>query len=130
MKHLLISLFLLSSCTVAKEDMGGSITEYMAKAQNYTRELPKTCASACTYFLYRGCVTTDHTLLFHSPRLLVGGLSVPMPAERFERETVETSKYYPPEIAKAYLEEWRYEFYGYVEITGQQAIDMGARECD
>ena len=125
--RLLVTLVFLTACT--QVDQGGNIQEYMRKAQTYTRELPKVCQSACTMFLYRGCVTPEHELLFHSPRVLVAGaMVIHMTEERREQVSREMSRYYPPEIARKWMDEWSKDWDG-VTITGQEAIDMGARAC-
>ena len=96
-------------------DPGGSILGYAARADDYTGPLPAYCASACTMYLARGCVMPETVLVFH----------LPTPDRPYWRGIM--SDHYPPAIA-----DWFMALpagTGPLEMTGAEAIRLGARGC-
>lgn len=100
-------------------DVGGRISDY--------EDLPPQritgyCASACTMKMLNGCVSPDTTLMFHGPSYY----GFPLSDRDFQYWSLVIARHYPPKIAEWYLSEGRYTR---TTMTGQEAIELGARKC-
>lgn len=118
-----------------RNDVGGSIPARVAeiealRASGEPVRIIDACASACTMYLTlpNTCVMRHARLLFHGPQTQFYGVG--LTKEDFELWSSVVASYYPKEIKEEYLSSWRYTTVGAVEISGSQAIQMGARDCD
>lgn len=113
---------------------GGVISQFsaetdMLKTSGQSATIRGTCKSSCTMFLAVSCVRPDAVLAFHGP----SSYGRPLPPEDFERWARVMSSYYPPEIARWYLDTVRADRAAGVNeihmLTGAEAIEHGARGC-
>ena len=98
-------------------DPGGSIAARVAMVRDGGPvEIAGRCASSCTMHLANGCVTPGAVLVFHGPQTVVG----------FDLWSDVMAWHYPPAIADWFMAQGRY---GQWEMTGADAIRLGAQEC-
>ena len=121
--------------TTIRKDIGGSISERAFEIEELrdsgeSVRITGLCASACTMYLTlpNTCVKRHARLLFHGPQTQFYGVG--LNKEDFDLWSNVVASYYPKEIKEKYLNSWRYTTIGAVEVSGSQAIQMGARDCD
>lgn len=88
-----------------------------------------TCNSACTMYLglSTACFERDAVLGFHGPRLPWG---LPMSRAQFDEVSSLMASYYPPRVAKAFMDRWRHRD-RLRKIRASRLIERGeARPCD
>ncbi|WP_210527767.1 hypothetical protein [Rubellimicrobium arenae] len=115
-------------------DPGGSVALRVIEigaleARQQEKRVRGECLSACTMYLglSTACFDPDAVLGFHGPRLAFG---LRMSAMQFEAISRTMASYYPPRIAKRFLEDWRYSDH-LVRIPAARLIARGeARACD
>jgi hypothetical protein len=115
-------------------DPGGSVALRVVEiglleARSAEKRVAGECLSACTMYLglSTACFEPDAVLGFHGPILAFGPTMSP---RRFEAITATMASYYPPRLARRFLEEWRHsqEFH---RIPARRLIARGeARACD
>ena len=64
---------------------------------------------------------------FHGPSSSIRGL--PLPWSEFERVTEVMASHYPGPLRRWFLHEARMRLEGYYEVSGREAIRLGARAC-
>lgn len=96
-------------------DPGGSILKYAAAADDFTGPLPGYCASACTLYLLNGCLQPQTALIFHLPSV----------DHDYWRNLM--ASHYPPAIAAWFLSLPAGS--PAIEMTGSQAVELGATTC-
>ena len=117
----------------SSRDRGGSVAlraiEIGAlEARQQEKRVSGECLSACTMYLglSTACFEQDAVLGFHGPRL---AFNLPMTGMQFEAITQTMASYYPPRIAKQFLEEWRHSR-SFHRIPASRLIARGeARAC-
>lgn len=111
-------LITLTACTtIIDHDAGGYIAERSAYiAASPSVEIRGYCASACTMHLANGCVHPTATLVFHGP----------ITTDRFDYWSAIMAEHYPPALSDWFMTTGRF---GEYTMTGQEAINMGASEC-
>lgn len=114
-KSALLIIFSLAAC-----DAGGLVEDYIDLPAS---EIRGYCASACTMRLLHGCVYPEAILMFHGP----DHFGMPLPERDFNYWSVIIATHYPYELAEWFLATGRYTA---THFTGQEVIDMGARECN
>ncbi|EYD75784.1 hypothetical protein Rumeso_02566 [Rubellimicrobium mesophilum DSM 19309] len=115
-------------------DSGGSVILRAAEirdleARHEEKRLSGECMSACTMYLglSTACFEPGTILGFHGPRLAYG---LPMPPALFESVSRTMAAYYPPRVARRFMEKWRYSDH-LVRIRADRLIARGeARACD
>lgn len=119
---------------IITNDMGGSLEDRIIEIERMRAigtpvQIVGTCVSACT--LYLGlpstCVMPQARLGFHGPRSTLQG--IPLPRQKYEYFTHVMASYYPGGIRSWFMTDARLVTDTYYEITGRQAIAMGARSC-
>lgn len=118
----------------ATRDPGGSVMMRAAEirdleARGEEKRIAGECMSACTMYLglSTACFEPGTILGFHGPRLAYG---LPMPAAVFDSVSRTMASYYPPRIARKFMEKWRFTE-GMVRIRADRLIARGeARACD
>jgi hypothetical protein len=140
MRRLLLALLLLAACATpgAAEqtpgrDPGGSVVlrvlEIAAlEARGEEKRVTGECLSACTMYLglSTACFERGATLGFHGPTLAFG---VEMTAARFEAITQAMASYYPPRIARLFMDDWRHR-QDFARVPASRLIARGeARAC-
>lgn len=120
---------------VVTHDLGGSVRDRIAQVDMLTARKAEvrilgTCLSACTLLLGvpDACVSPSARLGFHGPSTRTAGL--PLPRADYDRISMQMAALYPQPLRGWFLTEARYITGTYVEITGRDAIAMGARRCD
>jgi hypothetical protein len=124
----------LSPTRSPARDPGGSVVLRAAEirdleARGEEKRISGECMSACTMYLglSTACFEPGTILGFHGPRLAYG---LPMPAPVFDSVSRTMASYYPPRIARRFLDKWRYSDY-LVRIRADRLIARGeARACD
>ena len=115
-------------------DPGGSVVlRAMEIARLEASGTPKriegTCSSACTLYLglSTACFDRDVILGFHGPRLPWG---LPMSKAQFDEVSSFMASYYPPRIARAFMDRWRHRD-RMRWVRASRLIERGeARACD
>ncbi|MBP1805942.1 hypothetical protein [Rubellimicrobium aerolatum] len=115
-------------------DPGGSVAlrvlEIAAlEARGEEKRVAGDCLSACTMYLglSTACFEPDAVLGFHGPRLAWG---LPMTPATFEAVTRTMAAYYPPRIARRFLDDWRHTP-RFARVEASRLIARGeARACD
>lgn len=140
MRRLLLAVLLLAACAspgvaerTPSRDPGGSVAlrglEIAAlEARGEEKRVGGECLSACTMYLglSTACFERGATLGFHGPTLAFG---VEMTQARFEAITQAMASYYPPRIARLFMEDWRHR-QDFVRIPARRLIARGeARAC-
>ena len=113
-KKSILIVSLLAAC-----DPGGRVEDYINLP---AQEIRGYCGSACTMKLLNGCVHPDAILMFHGPDYY----GLPLPTRDFEYWSRVIANHYPPALAEWYMEEGRFVT---TTMSGQDAIDLGARQC-
>lgn len=128
---------LLSACASpefqSRFDGGGYIHEYQERiaeleAAGIVHRVAYACMSSCTLYLglSTACFHREGVLGFHSPYLPDGRV---MSDEQFERFTTDMAHYYPPRIAKWWMEVGRHSK-DIITIPVSELIDRGeVKEC-
>ncbi|TNC50772.1 hypothetical protein FHG66_07280 [Rubellimicrobium rubrum] len=114
-------------------DRGGSVALRVIEigtleARRQEKRVSGECLSACTMYLglSTACFEHDAVLGFHGPRL---AFDLPMTGMQFEAITQTMASYYPPRIARQFLEEWRHSC-SFHRIPASRLIARGeARAC-
>lgn len=113
----LISCALLSACETVPlvtpaRDPGGVLAERMAMVEALRLSgapvhIRGRCLSACTLYLGlpNACLERDATLGFHGPWPVAGRAMSPA---AFEAASERMASYYPPSVARRFIEEWRH----------------------
>ena len=111
-----------------REDAGGSVHNYviavnLAALRGDQVRIAGRCASACTMYLATACVTPRAVLQFHAARDEATG--------RIDRAaTRDMAAYYPAPLRKWFMANAAHlSGNQYAELTGAQAIALGARKC-
>lgn len=119
---------------VIRADIGGDLQQRFTeieqlRVQDVWVRIEGTCVSACTLYLGlpKACVVETARLGFHGPRSRLAGLPLPRPV--FDRLSLQMAHYYPPPLREWFLRKARLVTQDYYELTGAQAIAMGARRC-
>lgn len=119
---------------VITHDLGGALEARMAELAALQRsgqpvEIRGQCSSSCTLYLGlpQTCVQRSATLGFHGPQSDIYGLALP-PAE-FEHWSNVMASHYPPMLRRWFMAEARNVTVGIYQISGSEAIRLGAREC-
>lgn len=125
---LVIYAFVGASCAFGqtiRNDRGGNVVEYMGKmlALKPNARIDGVCASACTIYLARACVTPRARVMFHAAfDERTGRIDADM--------TLRMSKFYTPDLRKWFMANAAHlSGLDYVELSGAQAIALGARGC-
>lgn len=124
----------LSPARTAGHDPGGSIAlramEIGAlEARRQEKRIAGECLSACTMYLglSTACFESGTVLGFHGPRLALG---LSMGPEQFDSLSRTMASYYPPRIARKFMETWRHSD-GMVRIQADRLVARGeARACN
>jgi hypothetical protein len=139
MRRLLLAI-LLAACASpgAAErspgrDPGGSVALRVLEiavleARGEEKRVSGECLSACTMYLglSTACFERGATLGFHGPTLAFG---VEMTAARFEAITQAMASYYPPRIARLFMDDWRHR-QDFARVPASRLIARGeARAC-
>ncbi len=139
MRRLLLAI-LLAACASpgAAErspgrDPGGSVALRVLEiavleARGEEKRVSGECLSACTMYLglSTACFERGATLGFHGPTLAFG---VEMTAARFEAITQAMASYYPPRIARLFMDDWRHR-QDFALVPASRLIARGeARAC-
>lgn len=108
-----------------RHDGGGNVVTYMGRMLTLkpNAKIDGWCASACTIYLAKACVTPRSTLMFHA--------AFDERKKQIDvRMTESMSKFYPEPLREWFMESAAH-LYGnnYVELSGAQVIALGAREC-
>jgi len=108
-----------------RNDGGGNVVAYMGKMLSLKPDakIDGWCASACTIYLAKVCVTPRSRIVFHAAFDEVRGkIDVSM--------TESMAKFYPEPLRKWFMANAAH-LYGndYVELSGAQVIALGARKC-
>ncbi len=114
-------------------DPGGSVALRVIEigaleARRQEKRVSGECLSACTMYLglSTACFDPDAVLGFHGPRLAFG---LAMTSGQFEAITQTMASYYPPRIAKRFLDDWRHSD-RFHRIPAARLIARGeARAC-
>ena len=111
-----------------REDAGGSVHDYviavnLATLRGDQVRIAGRCASACTMYLATACVTPRAVLQFHAARNEATG--------KIDRAvTRDMAAYYPAPLRKWFMANAAHlSGNHYAELTGAQAIALGARKC-
>lgn len=119
---------------IVTNDMGGSLEQRIAEVEQMRAmgtpvRIVGTCVSACTLYLGlpNTCVMPQARLGFHGPSSPLRG--IPLPRQKYEYFTQVMATYYPGRIRSWFMSDARRVTDSYYEITGRQAIAMGARSC-
>ncbi|HVG48251.1 MAG TPA: hypothetical protein VM899_08990 [Rubellimicrobium sp.] len=115
-------------------DPGGSVILRAAEireleARGEEKRIRGECLSACTMYLglSTACFEPGAILGFHGPRLAFG---LPMPPALFDSLSETMASYYPPRIARRFMESWRHSDH-LVRIRADRLVARGeARACD
>ena len=141
MRRLLLAVLLLAACAspgwaerTPGRDPGGSVAlrvlEIAAlEARGEEKRVSGECLSACTMYLglSTACFEPGTILGFHGPRLAFG---LPMPPVLFDSLTETMASYYPPRIARRFMDSWRHSD-RLVRIRADRLVARGeARACD
>jgi len=128
-KSLLVSLVLSSplGAVVIRDDYGGNLRDYEIQLNLYILknervQIAGVCASACTLYVFNGCVRPSARLLFHAPIDEYGVI---------RQEGLEVfKKYYPKDLWTWFMQNAAHlSGNQYAELSGAQAIALGARGC-
>jgi hypothetical protein len=114
-------------------DPGGSVALRVIEigtleARRQEKRVAGECLSACTMYLglSTACFEPDAVLGFHGPRLAFG---LDMSSVQFEAITRTMASYYPPRIARKFMEEWRHSE-RFHRVPASRLIARGeARPC-
>ena len=124
----------LAPARSATHDRGGSVVLRAAEirdleARGEEKRISGECMSACTMYLglSTACFEPGTVLGFHGPRLAYG---LPMPPALFDSISETMASYYPPRIARRFMDTWRYSDH-LVRIRADRLVERGeARACD
>ena len=83
------------------------------------------CASACTMYLAIGCVTPRASLVFHGPSYY----GIPLGQRDFEYWSRIIAGYYPPALAKWFMESGRYRTQFSQPLDAEQIVALGGHMC-
>ncbi len=115
-------------------DRGGSLALRMLEirlleARREPKRIRGECLSACTLYLglSTACFDRDAVLGFHGPVLPLG---LPMSDAQFEAVTTAMAAFYPPRIARLFLDDWRHSD-RFARVPARDLIERGeARACE
>ena len=118
----------------ATHDPGGSVVLRAAEirdleARGEEKRISGECLSACTMYLglSTACFEPGAILGFHGPRLAFG---LPMPPALFDSVSEAMASYYPPRVARRFMDTWRHSDH-MVRIRADRLVARGeARACD
>ncbi|NEX45220.1 hypothetical protein [Pseudotabrizicola algicola] len=120
--------------TIIENDPGGSLVDRLTalaslRQTGHRVEIVGWCASACTLYLGLpgACVRPSARLGFHGPQSQFYGVS--LPPDDFEHWSRVMADHYPPQLRAWFMRDARNTTMGVVQITGAQAIQLGARQC-
>jgi hypothetical protein len=111
-----------------QEDAGGSVRDYviavsLATLRGDQVRIAGRCASACTMYLATACVTPRAVLQFHAARDEATG-------KIDHAVTRDLAAYYPAPLRKWFMANAAHlSGSQYAELTGAQAIALGAMGC-
>jgi hypothetical protein len=138
MSRLLPLLLFLAAALAAgpaqARDPGGSVALRILEigfleAQGREKRIRGECLSACTLYLglSTACFDRDAVLGFHGPVLPLG---LPMSDAQFEAVTTAMAAFYPPRIARLFLDDWRHSD-RFARVPARDLIERGeARACE
>jgi hypothetical protein len=131
---LLLAAAAAPAASAEARDPGGSLALRMLEirlleVRGEPKRIRGECLSACTLYLglSTACFDEDAVLGFHGPTLAFG---LSMSDAQFEAITTAMASYYPPRVARLFLEDWRHSD-RFVRIPAEELIDRGeARPCE
>ena len=120
---------------VIRADMGGDLQQRLdeverLRGQDIWLRIEGICVSACTLYLGlpKACVADAARLGFHGPRSRLAGLPLPWPI--FDHLSQQMARHYPPPLRRWFMTKARLVTRDYYELSGAQAVAMGARRCE
>lgn len=119
---------------IIRADLGGDLAQRLVEVERLRAlgtwvRIEGTCVSACTLYLGlpNTCVSHTARLGFHGPRTRIPGLPLPQPI--FDQLSRQMASYYPPKIRDWFMAKARLVTQSTYQISGAEAVAMGARRC-